>query len=328
MASTVSDDVRHSRLAELCIKDSADAAWPSGLAWLLVTGVPAGATCEGLEHAVGPLAYIEDKGTAGTYGSGDFQVGWDLLASGTWELRPFRPSCDPAVPGPARDRLRRSRIVYYVPAHPESGFYRVGGARILARRYRGQFVDHGMLAPDLRELLARGQDAADTLTTSRTAAAGRIEDPAPQATRDEWEIACALRDLTSARARQAPAAAGGQEEDLPWAHEVISSVTARVEALERYAGQVAAADGALSRQEHALEASVREPPEDHAPAAPTASARPEDDGKVVDLLARTARDEHAITDLAHLAAEAGITTEAIQDTTPPAGTGREPGCGA
>lgn len=328
MASTVTDEIRHSRLAVLNIKGSADAASPIGFSWLLVTGVPAGATCEGLTHAVGPLAYIEDKGKAGTFSSGDFQVGWDLLATGTWELRPFRPSCDPAVPGQDRDRLRRSRIVYYVPTHPESGFYRVRRARRLARRYQGQFVDHGMLAPELRGLLARTQDAADTLTTSRAAAASRIEAPAPHAALHEWEIACALRDLTNARPPPEGTAVEAQD-DPSWAREVTGSATARLQALERYAAQVAAADAALDRQERAMKASDEEPLDDEPPAvAPTSPARPEDDSEVVDLLARTARDEHAITDLKHLADEAGMTAEAIRDTSPPAGSAKDLGGGA
>lgn len=69
--------------------------------------------------------------------------------------------------------------------------------------------------------------------------------------------------------------------------------TSRIEALERYAEELAAADAARRDWEHAMKVSGH-------------------NDKYLDLLARTAADEHAITQITNLTEQAAAAVQALQ----------------
>jgi hypothetical protein len=171
-----------------------------------------------------------------------------------------------------------------------SGGFRVRyRAAAAARAYHGRYLTELDLDARGRVLLRRVQDAIDTVRSAQVTRAGVLD----EATADmalaaqEWDIAVTLREHADLRARRAAAgtppagspAAGMLAEHQASARAADESVARRVLALERYAGEVRAADAAVYghwRQQTVI-AELREP---H-----------------LDMLARTAADEHGIAEL-------------------------------
>jgi hypothetical protein len=122
--------------------------------------------------------------------------------------------------------------------------------------------------------------------------------------RHEWEIAIALRDNTELRAAHASSGSAGRPGPMTAA--VLAShnhalklaqdaAASRVSALERYAAQVESADAAQRDWQGALKISGL-------------------NDKYLDLVARTAADEHAITEIADLTEQAPAAVQAFHDS--------------
>jgi hypothetical protein len=166
-------------------------------------------------------------------------------------------------------------------------------------RYRDRVVSPLALERECRMLLQRAQFAIATIVTSKVFAGdlrGTMEEPVLR--RHEWEIAVALREITELLLDLVSSSAGGRAGPMTAAvlvsqNRAISiardATTSRVLALELLAAQVAAAEAARRDWE-------------------TAHRMAAYNDKYLDLVARTAADQHAtveITDLAEQAAQAG-----------------------
>jgi hypothetical protein len=202
-----------------------------------------------------------------------------------------RPACDPDLP-------ERLRLLISEP-----GLAR-GPARLLQQRELSRQLDRVIYPHDLHQadrlILARAQVAIAIILDSGVRAAGLLEADEPALRRHEWEIACAARHLTKVRALPSADPAAGvmtaavldaQQRALARAEE---STASRVSALERYADQVTAADEAHRDWQSALRlAGLNE--------------------EYRDLVARTATDELAMTELGDLADRAAITVQVLSD---------------
>jgi len=168
-------------------------------------------------------------------------------------------------------------------------------------RDREQVVVPSCLDQPSRELLLRAQKAIG-VAVDEEAAAAEPDGVVPESTllRHEWEIAVALRDITDLRAEHglnAAASAGpmtnavlkSQEVALVQAHEAIA---ARVCELERYAACVSAAATAYRDWQDALRVADL-------------------NDMYLDLVARTAADEHAVTEISGMT-ERAATAQAFQ----------------
>src|SRR5580658_1251939 len=165
-------------------------------------------------------------------------------------------------------------------------------------RYRDEIVSPPALERECRELLQRAQRAIATIETSRIYA-GDLRDTVEEHVlrQHEWEIAVALREITELLLDLVSDCAGGTAGPMTTAvlvsqNRAISiardGTTARVLALELLAAQLAVAEAARRDWE-------------------TSHRMAANNDKYLDLVARTAADEHAtveITDLAERAAEA------------------------
>ena len=153
-----------------------------------------------------------------------------------------------------------------------------------------------------RELLLRAQQA---IAVALDAEAGAIapDDAVPESTllQHEWEIAVALLDITDLRAEHelnAAASVGpmtnavlkSQEGALAQAHEAI---TTRVAELERYADCVNTAGTAYRDWQDALRVADL-------------------NDRYLDLVARTAADEHAVAEISGLTERAAAAAQAFQ----------------
>ncbi|MEU4832183.1 hypothetical protein [Streptosporangium sp. NPDC023615] len=127
-----------------------------------------------------------------------------------------------------------------------------------ARQWRGRFLvledfDHGA-----RRLLGRVQRAIDFILNSRINALGMLDSVrnSVMLPAEEWEIARLLTKLSALRVKHRHLARGGRSPEMVAAMAPLeralaaseAAVTARVEALERYAGHVAAAERAFLAQ--------------------------------------------------------------------------------
>jgi hypothetical protein len=155
-----------------------------------------------------------------------------------------------------------------------------------------------------RELLLRAQTAIDSALDS---GADQVELPDIVADgtlrRHEWEIAVALRDITDLRAEHefnAAESAGPmtdavlepQQRALRLAQDAIVS---RVAALEHYAAEIGTAGTAYRDWQDALRVSHL-------------------NDRYLDLVARTAADEHAVIEISGLAEQAATAAQAFRDT--------------
>jgi hypothetical protein len=182
---------------------------------------------------------------------------------------------------------------------------REGGVRRLARAPPAGWIVEEALDEPGRALLGRAQAAIRKVRESAVARAGLL-DPGENAValaQHEWHVASTLRKVTRLRAEQRAMTAEGISPEAEAAmrpqraalDEVVASVTARVTALERYADRAAEADAAY--RAHAQVARV------------TSQA-----AEYRDLLAETAADEIAITEIDHLAGNAAHLEKALHES--------------
>jgi hypothetical protein len=172
-------------------------------------------------------------------------------------------------------------------------------------RYRDQVVSPIALEANCRELLRRAQRAIATIVTSQVYAGdlrAAVEEPVLRW--HEWQIAVALRDITELLLDLVSGYAGGaagpmttavllsQNRAITLARE---ATTARVNSLEMLAAQVAAADAARRDWE-------------------TAHRMAANNDKYRDLVARTAADQHATTEITGLAEQAAEAAQALRET--------------
>jgi hypothetical protein len=217
----------------------------------------------------------------------------------SWDIMPV---ASPAL----RDRKRRRLIGASLARDP------VGLAEPLYQlRHRDQVVLPSALDRLSRELLIRAQiaigAALDPVTDDDpvTGDAGQSPDILAESTLrwHEWQIAIALRDITDLRAEYEYNAAassgpltssvlGPQQRALQLAQDAIES---RVTAVERYAAEVRAARSAIRDLHDALRISNL-------------------NDSYLDLVARTAADEHAIAEISGLTDQATAAAQAVRDS--------------
>jgi hypothetical protein len=153
-----------------------------------------------------------------------------------------------------------------------------------------------------RALLGRAQQAIATIVGSDVHAAGLLANPVDDNTlrHHEWEIAGQLREITTLRALLVANTTGtavgpmttgvlsAQQRAIELAQEAS---TARIEALERYASQITAADAAERDWQQAVKLSKL-------------------NDKYLDLVARTAADDHAASEIAAHTEQLAAATQA------------------
>jgi len=177
-------------------------------------------------------------------------------------------------------------------------------AEVAARTHHGRYLTAADFDPRSRVLLRRAQDAVDAVTASEVYRDGLVDEPAVTAAlaEHEWDIALALREQTRLRARRAelsqlhagPVAATLLDRQVRAARLAEASVARRVAALERYVGEVRAADAAYRDWR-------------------SAAAVAELDGQHLDLLARTAADEHGIAGIESMSLHARAIRLALRE---------------
>ena len=216
-----------------------------------------------------------------------------LVSDPSWDIMPV---ANPDLPERKQRRLVRNNLV----TDP------VGLAEPLYQlRHRDEIVAPSALDRVSRELVIRAQTAVTTALDTVLDDAMPSADILAEATLrwHEWEIAVALRDITDLRAEHefnAAASAGPltdsvlgpQQRALHLAHEAIVS---RVTALERYAAEMLKAGAAFHDLEDALRISDL-------------------NDRYLDLIARTAADEHAVTEISGLTDQASIAARAVRES--------------
>lgn len=214
----------------------------------------------------------------------------DMIADPSWSVMPV---ANPDLPERKRNKLL-DRIVLKDPIGLAEPAYQL--------RDRELIVVPSTLDQLSRELLLRAQKAiAVGLDGAADGIAPDCAVPHSTLLRHEWEIAVALRDITDLRAEHElnTAASVGpmtnavlkpQESALAQAQEAI---TARVAELERYADCVSAAATAYQDWQDALRVSDL-------------------NDRYLDLVARTAADEHAVAEISGLADQAAA-AQALQE---------------
>lgn len=216
-----------------------------------------------------------------------------MLSDPSWDIMPVT---NPDLPERKQRRLVRNNLV----TDP------VGLAEPLYQlRHRDEIVAPSALDRVSRELVIRAQTAIASALDSVLDDAVQSSDILTEATLrgHEWEIAVALRDVTDLRAEHefnAAASAGPltdsvlgpQRRALQLAHEAIES---RVSALERYAAEVLKACAAFHDLEDALRISDL-------------------NDRYLDLIARTAADEHAISEISGLTGQASAAAQAVRES--------------
>jgi hypothetical protein len=178
-------------------------------------------------------------------------------------------------------------------------------ATAAARAYHGRYLTSGDFDPPARVLLRRAQDAIDTVNSAEVSRAGLLDEVSVSAAlaAQEWEIALALRDQAGLRAKRAgltglapgTPAAELLEQHRHAARTAEQSVATRIRALERYAAEVRVADATYRNwRQHA--------------------AVTELSGPHLDMLARTAADEHGIAALRAMTRQARAVQQAIRES--------------
>ncbi len=177
-------------------------------------------------------------------------------------------------------------------------------AEVAACTHHGRYLTAADFDPRSRILLRRAQDAVDAVTASEVYRDGLVDEPAVTAAlaEHEWDIALALHEQTRLRARRAelsqlhagPVAATLLDRQVRAARLAEASVARRVAALERYVGEVRAADAAYRDWR-------------------SAAAVAELDGQHLDLLAGTAADEHGIAGIESMSLHARAIRLALRE---------------
>ena len=218
------------------------------------------------------------------------------------QLMPSDPSWDIVpVANPAQGDRKRRRLIRGCLAHDPVGL----AEPLYQLRHRDQVVAPSALDRVSRELLIRGQTAIGSALDSVTDGAVQSPDILTEPTLrwHEWQIAIALRDITDLRAEHEYNAAasagpltdsvlGPQQRALQLAQDAIES---RVTSLERYAAGVLAAKSAFRDLEDALRISNL-------------------NDSYLDLVAHTAADEHAITEISGLTDQATEAAQAVRES--------------
>jgi hypothetical protein len=177
-------------------------------------------------------------------------------------------------------------------------------ANVAARTYHGRYLT----APDFdarsRVLLRRAQDAVDSVTSSEIYQAGLLDAPAASLALagQEWDIALVLREQARLRAKRAELSAAGPgpqtaavlDRQVRAAQLADASIAGRIAALEGYAAEVREADAAYRdwRQATVLAEASRQ----H-----------------LDMLARTAADEHALDEIETMSRQARAVRQAFRE---------------
>jgi hypothetical protein len=184
---------------------------------------------------------------------------------------------------------------------------RPAGGASRSRPERARLDDQG------RELLGRAQAAIAAVLGSESAAADGLLPAAGPARlgHHEQEITATLREITTLRAEldDGTAAHGPLTEAVIASQQralglAAAATAARVAALERLAAQVQAADAARLDWHGAHRRAGR-------------------NDRYLDLLARTAADEHAITEITGLAEQAAEAAQALRESLRATGTEAE-----
>jgi hypothetical protein len=209
------------------------------------------------------------------------------------------PSVEPVV----NPQLRESRRRRLIRMTKEQIADRTGPVRQI--RYRDEVVSPLALELECRKLLQRAQRAIATIVTSRVYADDlRATVTEPVLRWHEWEIAVALREITEFLLDLVSSYAGGTAGPMTTAvlvsqNRAISmardATTARVLALELLAAQVAVAEAARRDWE-------------------TAHRMAANNDKYLDLVARTAADQHATVEITGLAEQAATAAQAVRET--------------
>jgi hypothetical protein len=209
------------------------------------------------------------------------------------------PSVEPVV-NPNLREAKRQRLIRMTK---EQIAGRSGPVRQI--RYRDQVVSPLALELECWKLLQRAQRAIATIMTSGVYAGDLraiVEEPVLRW--HEWEIAIALRDITELLLDLVSSYAGGTAGPMTTAvlvsqNRAISiardATTARVLALESLAAQVAVAEAARRDWE-------------------TAHQMAANNDKYLDLVARTAADQHATVEITDLAGQAAEAAQAFRET--------------
>jgi hypothetical protein len=204
------------------------------------------------------------------------------------------------VVNPSLREARRQRLIRTVK---EQVAGRTGPVRQI--RYRDQVVSPLALERECRDLLRRAQSAIATIVASRVYAGdlrGTVEEPVLR--QHEWETAVALREITELLLDLVSSSGGGTAGPMTAAvllaqNRAISiardATKARVLALELLAAQVAAAEAARRDWE-------------------TAHRMAANNDKYLDLVARTAADQHATVEITGLADQAAAAAQAFRET--------------
>jgi hypothetical protein len=220
-----------------------------------------------------------------------------MLSDPSWDIMPVT---NPDLPERKQRRLMRNNLVTDPVGLAEPQYQ---------LRHRDEIVAPSALDRMSRELVIRAQaavaSALDSVLDPVLDDAVQSADILAEATLrwHEWEIAVALRDITDLRAEHefnAAASAGPltdsilgpQQRALQLAHEAIES---RVGALERYAAEVLRACAAFRDLEDALRISDL-------------------NDRYLGLIARTAADEHAITEISGLTDQASAAAQAVRES--------------
>lgn len=202
-----------------------------------------------------------------------------------------RPVCAPELPA----RLRR----LIASGATARRFERRSRDRELARR-PGQVIFPYDLDRDYRTLLARAQHAIDDVLASDVREAGLLEADEPALRRHEWEIACALREMTRVESASDGDASIGEmtaavvEAQRSALDIALQATTRRIAALQQYAAEVLAADAARRDLQSA-----------------TRLAGLND--TYLDLLARTAADDLAMAEISVLTGRAADTARILRE---------------
>jgi len=214
-----------------------------------------------------------------------------------------QPACDPDLPEQLRTLLARGRPGSESPPGQEGRtptLRRWRQQRDLGRHSASIIYPHDLDQTD-RVLLARAQNAIDTVLGSQLRAAGLLEPDEPILRRHEWEVACATRELTRVRGLpSADAETGAMTAAVLEAQQralmlAIEATTSRVSALERYAEQVASAEDAYEDWQAALrQAGLND--------------------VYLDLVARTAADELAVAELDELTGRAANMAQVVKSS--------------
>jgi hypothetical protein len=154
-----------------------------------------------------------------------------------------------------------------------------------------------------RQLMLRAQDAIRVMLEPRDYAEGSLDEVITEPTlrRHEWEIAVSLRDISKLRAEHG----GGEDAPGPMTAAVLDtqlralalatdSVTSRIGKLELCAAELERADAADRDWRAAVKASGR-------------------NDQYLELVARTAADEHAIAEIGDLAEHASAAVQVFRE---------------